>query len=359
MIIDYYIIYIFINDLDCLFLMFPLRIECSNSAYKRLQDARINARAKKVKESLTKIFLYRTIWEGRANKILEDAKNGKFDENEQRDILSLEKEVEGGLVFRFEEPAIKHPFLVARVVFGDELECFAKYGFTSKESFAKAITGYCIGEDVRSQPDFRKCVWRQGDYKNEVKLIDHGDMSVGQTNVSGENPEDDSGILINPPHAGFGLEQDWSPFLITVLKYAEALKKQNIPEIKNWAELARKLRIHNMWGGNEFVENSGELDSHYEMFFQRELFGFGKDALRVYIKDGIIPVFDSGNLDILREDKNGSIELNMYGSLERFTKLARYVPEDISHLLKANYQLFVRSPQTMADIMNYFIRQQK
>ena len=80
--------------------MLPLRIECSNSTYEKLQRGGIDQRAREFREDLSKIFLYKTIWECRVNKFLNDAKKGKFGEDEKRDVISLEKEVEGDCVFR-------------------------------------------------------------------------------------------------------------------------------------------------------------------------------------------------------------------------------------------------------------------
>lgn len=332
-----------------------MTIECSNQTYERLQSLQIEKRARLVREDLKQIFLHRTIWQGKSNQILKDARtvkqSGALLTEEQKDILSLESRLEKeDFVSQMEPFAIEHPFLVAKIILGDDLDKFSQYGFNSKKNLAGAITAYCIGERDIIEGYKRNYIWRQGDYKNKVELIDHGDLFVNQKDVSGK---EDSGVLIEPLTSGFGLEQDWSPFLISVLKYAKAIGKNNMSEIKNWQELIRELRTSNPWG-IDYSDDFTEYAMHLNMQFNDELLGIGKNCSRLWINQSVLPYFNEGALDFLRRSKNGELEIQVFHEPENFDRIAHYIPEDIPHLLKANYQLYARSVDDMAKIMYWF-----
>src|SRR3989338_4577614 len=201
------------------------KIECSNSAYEKLQALGIEKRTNKVKKDLRQIFLYKTIWDGKEKKILKEIKRNKKQEfeleEEEKDILSLEAKLEAeDFVAQIDNFVIEHPYLVAKVVLGEDLNNFVQYGFSSKLNLASAINAYCIGERDIINNNKSTYIWRSGEYKNKVNLMDHGDLHVSQTEVLGI---EESGVLIDPKKSGFGLQQDWSVFLISVLKYRPVL----------------------------------------------------------------------------------------------------------------------------------------
>lgn len=332
-----------------------MTIECSNSAYEKLQVLGIQQRTKLVKEELTQIFLYRTIWAGEANKILEATKRAKQSgavlNEEKKDILSLEAELEAdSFILRIDPFVIKHPFLVAKIVLGKDLGKFSQYSFSSKKNLASAINAYCIGERKAINDDKESYVWRQRENKNNICLVDHGDLSVSQIDVS---KKEESGVLIDPPSSGFGLQQDWSPFLISVLKYAQSIGKRDIPEIKDWQELVRTLRTSNPWG-NDYSKDFTKTELHLAAQFNDDLSGAGNNNLVLWINDRVLPHFNDGALDILRLDEKGDLEISLYKRPAKCQRIAHYIPEDIPHLLKANYQLYARSVNDMAKIMHQF-----
>jgi len=323
-------------------------IECSNDAYYKLQAIGIEERTKRVKEELTQIFLYKTIWDGEANIILEQARTAKPSE-EQQDILALEEKLDD-FVFQINPYVIEHPFLVAKVVLGDDLDKFSQYGFSSKKNLASAINAYCIGEKKTINDDKRSYIWRQGKYKNSVNLIDHGDMHANQKNLS---KIEESGVLIDPPGSGFGLQQDWSPFLISILKYAQAIGKKDIPEIKDWQEMIRELRQSNPWG-NTYSEKFTKTKFDLTIQYDHDLSGAKDINLKLWINKSVLPYFNKGALDILKNTEDGDLKIRLYTQHEKFKRIAHYIPEDIPHLLKANYQLYARSVDDLANIMYWF-----
>jgi hypothetical protein len=327
--------------------------ECANWAYQKLQEIEILERARKVEEDLTSIFLLRTIYDGKTGQIVEGSRKAKPNEEEQ-DILSLEAELEAELnVLQMNPHVIKHPFLVAKVVLGDDLEKFSQYAFSSKKDLASAVTAYCIGEMGVIKSDTRVNIWRQGIHKNVVQLLStNGDMFTTQTDVSGiEN----SGVLIDPLTSGYSLDQEWSPFLITVLKYAQAIGKSDLPEIKEWQKLIEKLRVGQFWSGNKDFDFT-KMRSNLAGQFKRELYGTGDKNLPLWINDDthVLPYFNNGELDILQESEKGEIEMELYRKDQKFQRVAHYIPEDLPHLLKANYQLYARNVDDMAKIMYHF-----
>jgi hypothetical protein len=326
------------------------KYESPNSAYQKLQKIGILERARKVEEDLTDIFLFRTIWDGKAEQIVEESRKAEPNE-ESQDILSLESELEAELnVLQMDPHVIKHPFLVAKVVLGDDLENFSQYGFSSKKDLASAVTAYCIGEMEIIKNDTRVYIWRQGIHKNKINLIDHGDLSVSQTNVSNEN---ESGILVNPPTSGYGIQQDWSPLLITTLRYAQAIGKSDLPEIKKWQELIKELRTHNSWG-NGYSDYTGK-ESHLNFQFGCELAGTGDKNLKLQI-GSTVPYYNKkeSTLNILKESESGEVVVKYFGGEKKFEIICCYIPDDLPHLLKANYQLYARNVDDMAKIMYHF-----
>jgi hypothetical protein len=325
-----------------------MAIECSNIDYNKLQAIGIEERTKQVKEELSDIFLHKMIWDGKVNLILENARQS-LDE-EQEDILSLEAEIEAelespGYIAQMDPFVIKHPFLVAQLVLGDDLDNFSQYGYSSRKDLANAVSAYCIGERKVIQKNREVYIWRQREYKNTVTLMDHGDMNVSQVNVEG------SGVLMDPPRSGYGLKQDWSSFLIPILRYAQAIGEKDIPEIKNWQELIKELR-RNTWGDDfsDFTEEELSLT----MLYGRELSGTSDGNLKLWINSSILPHLNGRNLDILRTSETGDVEVPIFGHPQKFQKIANYVPEDIPHLVKANYQLYARSVNDIAKVMYWF-----
>ncbi len=332
-----------------------MNIECSNSAYERLQAIGIYAKARLVKEDLKQIFLHRTIWQGKSNQILEEInmvkQSGAVLTEEQKDILSLESRLEKeDFILQIEPFTVEHPFLVANIVLGNDLDNFSQYGFDSKKNLAGAVNTYCIGERDIIDGYKRNYIWRQKEYKNKVELMDHGDLFVKQTDVSGKK---DSGVLTEPSTSGFGLEQDWSPFLISVLKYAQTIGKQNLPEIKNWQELINELRTSNPWG-NDYSKDFTGTELHLNIQFNDDLFVIGSKHSRLWINRTVLPYVNEGALDFLRRSENGELEFCIYREPEKFDRVAHYIPEDIPHLLKANYQLYARNIDDMTKIMYWF-----
>ena len=320
---------------------------CSNKTYDLLNVASILNRTQKVAEGLQTLFLYRSIWEGLPEQTLKEMKS--FSSlplrEERKDALNLEKAVGAEQhLLRMEPFAFEHPFLVARMVSGKDLEQFHSYGFSSKRNFAKGVAAYCISERAQIAGDKQEYSWINTSYKNKITLCSHGDLGVTQIDIRGKAEE----ILINPPKEGFGLKQDWSPFLVAILKYAEAMRKKNIPLIQNWRETARKVRTSNACG-TTIPERAKEESFEAETLFTQGLYPL---EAPLFITSDIVASLNENRLEMLCKDENGSV--NLWNGKLKMRPFLTYFPHDLHHLLTANYQLFARSTKDMAGIMDYF-----
>jgi hypothetical protein len=325
-----------------------LDVICSSKTYDRLENAGIVQKSHDTKAELNSIILFRTIGDGLARQTLELLKSTRELElsDEKTDALELEELLEDPFCFDVKPHVFAHPYLIARMVFKDELQNYKHYGFNSKIDFARAIATYCITENRVIQSDTKLKSWRNHDYRNQVRLCDHGDLSVIQTNIQSRNNED---IIENPESYGFGINNDWSLFLITVLKYAEALGKKDIPEIKNWRDFAESVRRHNPWNGNTILESAEKYDSRIPRLFSSSL---NPNSDPLFITQKKVARFNDYNLEILTIDPTGNISICQGNYMANRTLI--YYPSDLVPLLLANYQLFARSTNDMAQILNYF-----
>jgi len=320
---------------------------CTERTYDLLDKANILSIAQNSRDGLKTLFLYRTVWEGAPKQTLEELKSSKDAtlSEDLKDALDLEQKLDSGTIFDINPVVFEHPFLVARMVLGKELDNFGNYGFNSKKDFATAVATYCMEEKDHIDKDIKRYCWRNKNFRNFVDLSTHGDLHVSQTDLS-----DTTGkiVLTDPTREGFGIKQDWSPFLVSVLKYSQLIGKQEIPEIKNWRETAVPIRTSNFWG-SKIPDRSDDLAFGLEGMFDR---GIGPSDAPLFINDNTISYFRDGNLEFLREHKEGDIEL--YQGRLKMKKFMTFTPDDLTHLLKANYKLYARSVSDMAQIMDHF-----
>ncbi len=325
---------------------------CSNQGYDKLERADILSRARKIEDGLSILLLYRSIWEGLPEKTLQDIKSSKSEllEEDRKDVSALEKKMnEQDLITDIRPFVFEHPYLIARMVFGSDMEKFASYGFGSKMALASAISTYCIAERDTIKQTPHEYSWRNNNYRNVVSLTTHGDMDVTQIKILG-NPGED--VIIDPQYYGFGLQQDWSPFLASALKYAEAIGKKDIPQIRNWREFARQIRKHNFWGTKIPEESKDDDYFDAEIIFTRGLYPSNSP---IFINDHVAASLKDNRLEMLRESADGKVLL--YDGRLKMNVCATYFPDDLPHLLNANYQLFARSVDSMAKLMDYFNNQ--
>jgi hypothetical protein len=333
-----------------------MRIECSQRAYEQLQTAGIEKRLRDFQEELKQVFLYRTIWEGKVGEIVEEVRGDSpnFSPASIQDIRKLEKLLEPDDCFDIKGDALrKHPFLLAKLIFGNETSTPENFGFASEEEFAKAITAYCIGEHGTTFLTNDNYSWRNQGRKNEIHLMTHGDTTVSQIDVSGNDP-----LLTSPPTKAFTMIQDASPFLAGILRYAQELEQTGIPEIINWPQLIDEIRS-NPWGENSYSDwnqRGREIDFYSKFAMQVGLIQTKKEMPEKFMYARI----PSGNSEVFMKMQEKNLCL-YYPSQKDKTyppttgeEVAVYTPEDLTHLLKGMYKLFARSRQQMCQMMQIF-----
>jgi hypothetical protein len=343
------------------------RVECPNPAYNKIIEAGIDKRLKG-NEVLEDFISHRTFPDNidriyaRAEKEL--GRKGKITEKREiaRDILlfraAYDEESEWDSE-SIESCSIEHPSLLAYLALGKDVFNFRELRFPTRRSLEESIASFCIGEG-RSLFPFNECerIWRNGRFKNVISRNMHGDMYVGQTDVSGRyskqrtlfggEEEEFETKLVDPPLGAFGAYQDWSCFLLSLLRYAQVLGKEKMPEIANWREIAEKGGMGGNWG-------DGHNDFGWEWIMGLRLLNEGQDMKEIdaiFIPNGYgnhrietIPYFSKDRKLVYRTDKG--------------KKLVEYDEKDLPEALIANYCYFARDWILMCKIMEKFVEETK
>lgn len=363
-----------------------IQIECPKPAYERLVKSGL---AKKILESKDKFHdivigsisgppadedAFRKAKEYFQQKTRESEKTGLY-----RDILQLEAltEDEESQYKEADEILMQHPSLLAFVILGEDVLNPLNYGFKTRRQLEEAITSFCLGEKWSLFGLEGDYFWRNGRYKNQLSNSYHGDCWFHQTDVSGKDRVEktlfadvqvfDTWKDVSGKVNGITADwSDWRNFLMTNLRYAEAIGNARMPEIINWREILKQVgsvgtatteamfgeetpewaldeltKAPILRGDTEKLENipisivSGSLDSR-NIFF---------------------PYVSDRRLIYLKEDENGSIVVPtnfMELQNKRFSPHLVYEEADLPHLLRGTYRLFARDRSLLPKIMDRF-----
>jgi hypothetical protein len=343
------------------------RVECPNPAYNKIIEAGIDKVLFRKRESLTDITHVNCFPDdidkvfAKAERVL--SKKGKLTQEREvaRNIILFRNAVgseEGEDYDAMEKLSLKYPSILAYIALGNDVCRFRHLGFPTRKSLEESIVSFCMGEE-RSLSSFLRSgrTWRNGKFKNEIFRNEHGDLHVSQADVSGRYYKEQTlfgeeevfdSMLVNPPSGGFGAYQDWSGFLLSLLRYAQALGKEKMPEIVNWREIAEKDGIGGNWA-------DGHCDFGFSWITERKLLREGEDMSgfdTIFIPNGYgsdrtatIPFFTKDRRLVYRRE-NGE-------------KLVEYNEKDLSEALVANYCYFARDRLLMCKIMEKFVEETK
>ncbi len=350
------------------------QVECPNPAYRKIIEAGLDGLIRKRREKVEHFVSIDELPDN-FDKILSDAEkvlmsSGKISQKREaaKDILYFAGAIDGDYdrsdkqdeeIFEFERArslSLKHPSLLAYLAIGREVFRFRELGFPTRRSLEESLASFCIAERDSLFHSYEPSrIWRNGRYKNEVIRNVHGDLFVRQTDVSGRYFKENTlfgeeevfdSILRDPPSAGFGAYQDWSGFLLSLLRYAEALGKEKMPEIVNWREIMEKEGGH---GGNWA---DGHCDFGLEWKMQMKLLREGEEMrgnTPIFIPNGYsehrietIPYFSKEGKLVYKTSKG--------------EKIAEYDKTDMKEALIANYCYFARDRVLMYKIMEGFIK---
>ncbi len=360
-------------------------IECPTPAYQRLKAAGIDRTIVSKRKIIEDIFLYNSICADNAGvNILNHAEKEFFakdrlisDRSEMhKNILELEaalKESDNPRFDEFKEMLIKYPSFLAACTIGENVLRFEQFGFPSRKSFEEAIASFCIGEEESINSHGSDYIWRNGNFKHLISQNIHGDMYASQTDVSGKEYAERTlfgdvllfdTVKINPEVRAISAYQDWSQFLVSLLKYAQLIEKQRMPEITEWREVLKETgevytpTAEAMFGDRiddwrlDFLLDCPVLTSDTTKLEEMPLYVFSsKDTT-------FMPYVEGRNLVYLHESKDGDFEIPFQQGIfqgKKYSKRLEYTEEDLPHALRATYKLFARDRRILSRIMDKFL----
>jgi len=357
-----------------------IQIECPTPAYRRIQGSGLAQRILEKKEHLDNLFLYDNIYGGEGEALVRKAREELGKSPEQRQILAEissfadEFDAEEKRLDEFKELVASHPVFLAYFILGDEIVHPERFGFPSRRTLEQAITSFCIGENhlFRIVPD-DVWVWRNGRFKNQVHLNKHGDLYACQKDVSGKEkkypglfgPIEEVECLKRVEHfPSIYSDQDWSGFLVSLLKYAEATGKRHHPVIVGWEKILAQVGARGtntaecMFGDG----NDWEVDFLLETPILTEGRKLESFPLKLPCKELLIlPRISGGKLIYMTQVKHGGETIPEFKGTRyescRFTRGITYDEKDLPEALKASYKFFARDRTLLPKIMNGFLQE--
>ncbi len=371
-------------------------IQCPNPSFIRIQKSGIVPRIVERGRILEKIFLFKDAFHTnedekphpverlfrQAEKSVCSPVKGKIEEirDVHKEIMELyldylqpEEEFDVGDE-GFGDLLMKYPSYLAYLILGEEVFNPQKFGFPTRRSLEESVTSFCIGEEqVFRDSCENSWVWRTGKYKNEVHLNMHGDLYASQRDVSGREFVQrtlfgDEAVFDTSKKAevrgAIYAHQDWSEFLVSLLRYAQFLGKERMPEITGWRDVLKSVGEVGT-NTSECELGSDGRDFSLPFLMAAPLLADGVELDRMPLIMSMrdccqVPYVQNGNLVYFREEKNGNVELPLAGKFidrGKFSPQIEYTSEDLPDALKATYKYFARDKSRMRRIMDAFTQE--
>ena len=359
-------------------------IECLNPAYDKIVKSGLDKKILEKGHLISyEILLHRSIYFENCEEFFNREKelflnpNRKISSQSEtsRKILGLEKKFNENYIWNpdeFGKLLIKYPSFLGKVVLGEEIYNYEKFGFSNQRSLEESITSFCIGEREIFSSSRTEDFWRTGNLKKCVNLNMHGDLYALQTNVFGKSRIENTlfgKIEVfeiykeDAESSGISAHQDWSEFLLATLKYAGDLGKKDLPEIKNWRNFleglggGRGTATSEAMFGTNFSE--WELESLMEIpILSDKIEKLEKFPLTTSNREtSSYPYLSENKLFYLKENESGNISLEKFSHIykdKKFSKVLEYSEEDLIPLLSAIYKYFARDKGKMTKILDYF-----
>jgi hypothetical protein len=204
-------------------------------------------------------------------------------------------------------------------------------------------------------------IWINGNYKNVISRSAHYDLSVMQKDVSGKYRVEET--LFGPVEffdtykdlegecRGFGGDQNWTMFLLSILKYAEAIGKKEMHEIVNWKKVIQEVGA--MGSNTAEAYFSEKLDS---FIFDRELLVDGKELEHFPVRtQSATPYVKDKKLYFLRKDSEGKIKFDSKFMDGPFSEAAVFDESDLPDLLRGTYRFYARIRSEIPQMLDMFI----
>jgi hypothetical protein len=364
-----------------------MSIQCTNFAYKKIvSNKALYGKIKGKKDKWGDVLLGATL-DGSAWRIIEKAEAYFKDLSDLSridrrlkdvylDIIELGRIAEEHefMCFDKDKTLVENPALLAFAVLGKDILNPQKYGFASRRQLEESIASFCIGEHWNLGYTYgERYVWRNRQYKNQFCNAPHGDLSLIQKNTSGYHyafntlfgikEEFDTWKDTADCSAGLSCFQNWSSFLMTVLRYAETIGKGRMPEITNWREIEASLD-----GSCPATAEALSGNPHHFYWLENSpilVEGKDIDTMPLMVVSGIsdeafpnIPYVKDGKLFILRESKKGTITPLDKGYFKgrKYSIHMDFEESDLPDLLKGTYKLYSRDRTELPELMDAFIK---
>ncbi len=264
---------------------------------------------------------------------------------------------------------LKYPLVMPYIALGDRVLRYKELGFQSLGHLAESVTGFCLGDQpfCAREGTYR---WVHGSYKNSISNEWHGDLHVIQTDISIPdtqqylfNAAEFTGLVRLDPgkiRTMFAPDTYWDMFLMSLLRYAEATGRKEMPEIKDWQDVLRET------GYVPTHKAEAELGTDFALWHvQGELLIEGRKMQEhpIFIADDShnfhYPYLKDGKLLFMKPDEQGGIESiqpewGMFKDM-KFRANLIYEPEELPQLLRATYKLFARDRRRLPAIMDVFV----
>ena len=233
----------------------------------------------------------------------------------------------------------------------------------------------CIGErEVFGRGFDEVWSWRSGGYLNKIERNIHGDLYVQQIDSSekirvedglfGEEEQFES-MRKNPSRSSFGAHQEWSEFLVSLLRYSKEVGLDKIPEIVDWEGTLEKIGGGTSGFYAEAIFPSGSELGVDLLLSTRGLLTKNRPLdmmpLEIFNQSAnYFPYFDGERLIFLKETRGTEkgFDLNreeLFLRGRKFVKGVSWGPEDLPEALRGAYKYFARDRSRIPLIMERFI----
>ena len=365
-------------------------IECLNPAYDKIVKSGLDKTILEKGHLIgSEILLFRNIYFENCEEFFNREKDLFLNPNRKissqsetsKKILELEKEFTNShswMPEEFEKLLIKYPCFLGKIVLGEEIYNYEKFGFPTQKSLEESISAFCIGEKEIFSSSRTEDFWRTGNLRNCISLNMHGDLYVYQTNVYGKSRIENTlfgDVEIfekykeDAESSGISAHQDWSEFLLAALKYAQFIGKKEILEIKNWKNFLESLGGGRGTATSEAMFGTSFSEWELERFMETPVLNNKLEKLERFplsIHSGLdsvsYPYISENKLFYLKENESGNISLEKFSHIykdKNFSRVLEYSEEDLIPLLSAIYKYFARDRRKMGKILDYFNQENK
>jgi len=338
-------------------------IECPLPALKKLKESGLDKKILKAKDKWQNV-LFGMWFSGEFSDVFDEAReklDSAISSSEKamyNSLLDLEAEIEKDDYLNKKDGLVNYPSALAYLAIGRDLLKFSKYGFYTRRQLEETITSFCFSDQLDRRD---ACTWINGNYKNIIKQTDHADLDVTQKDISGRHYVEET--LFGPVEVfdtikegtgkGIGGDQNWTMFLLSILKYAEAIGKKRMYEIVNWKKVIEEVGAK----GSNTAEAmfGGKLES---FIFDRELLVDGKEPESFPLRtENAIPYVNAGKLYFLREDSNGKIKFDYRLLHGKYSEAAVFDESDLPDLLRGTYRFYARDRSEIPQMLEMFLKE--